>query len=72
MEPIVVTPSLVTVDIVDNFDSFIWTERFDDVGEFELYLPTNSEGFTLHSTRQLPSTEELQTYNGYRKFIFEY
>lgn len=44
MEPIVLTPNLTSVDIVDNFDSFIWTERFDDVGEFELYLPTNSEG----------------------------
>lgn len=44
MEPIVLSKTLTIVDIVDNFDSFIWTERFDDVGEFELYLPTNAQG----------------------------
>jgi hypothetical protein len=36
--------SLQAVDVVDLFDSFIWTERFNEAGEFELYLPTNSTG----------------------------
>lgn len=41
MEPIVLDSSLNGVALVDLFDSFIWTERFDGIGEFELYLPTN-------------------------------
>lgn len=47
MEPFVVNRSLTVVDIVDMFDSFIWTERFSGVGEFELYLPTNSQGLNF-------------------------
>jgi hypothetical protein len=66
MEPIVVTQSLVTVDIVDNFDSFIWTERFDDVGEFELYLPTNSEGL-----RYILPDNFLQLKNSKRTMVIE-
>jgi hypothetical protein len=42
MEPIILDSSLNAVAVVDLFDSFIWTERFDSCGEFELYLPTNA------------------------------
>lgn len=42
MEPIILDSSMNAVDIVDLFDSFIWTERYDKPGEFELYLPTNA------------------------------
>jgi hypothetical protein len=42
MEPIILDSSLNSVDIVDLFDTFIWTERFDGIGDFELYLPTNA------------------------------
>ncbi len=46
MEPIVLNKSQNAVAVVDLFDSFIWTERFDDVGEFELYIPTNFKGLS--------------------------
>jgi hypothetical protein len=42
MEPIILNSSLYAEDVVDLFDSFIWTERFDEDGEFELYIPVNS------------------------------
>lgn len=47
MEPIILDSSLNAVDIVDLFDSFIWTERYDTVGDFELYLPTNAPGLSF-------------------------
>ena len=43
MQPMILDSSLNIVDIVDLFDSFIWTERFTGDGEFELYLPTNAK-----------------------------
>lgn len=46
MEPIVLDANLNAVAVVDLFDSFIWTERFDGQGEFELYLPTNSKSLS--------------------------
>lgn len=47
MEPIILNSSLEAVDIIDLFDSFIWTERYDTVGDFELYLPTNAPGLNF-------------------------
>lgn len=66
MEPIVLTSNLLSVDIVDNFDSFIWTERFDDVGEFELYLPTDAEGLSYILPDNL-----LQIKNSQRTMVIE-
>ena len=31
--------SFNTVDIIEHFDSIIWTDRYNSYGEFELYLP---------------------------------
>lgn len=47
MEPIVLTKYLSAIDIIDLFDSIIWTERFRGVGDFELYLPTNANGLSF-------------------------
>lgn len=47
MEPIILDSSMTAVDVVDLFDSFIWTERFNLPGEFELYLPTNAPGLSF-------------------------
>lgn len=47
MEPIILNGSLEAVDVVDLFDSFIWTERFNGIGDFELYLPTNAPGLNF-------------------------
>lgn len=47
MEPIILNSNLIAVDVVDLFDSFIWTERYSTVGEFELYLPTNAPGLSF-------------------------
>lgn len=46
MVPIVLDKTQNAVAVVDLFDSFIWTERFDGIGEFELYIPTNFKGLS--------------------------
>lgn len=33
--------SFQKIGVIDNYESVIWTTRFQDVGEFELYLPSN-------------------------------
>lgn len=33
------------IRVIDSFETFIWTDRFCDVGDFELYLPMNIEIF---------------------------
>lgn len=38
MEAIILNTDFEPVAVVDNFDSFIWTDRFCGCGDFELYL----------------------------------
>ena len=42
--------SLSLVAIVDKYSSLIWTDRFDDCGEFELTLPYESKWNTIFKT----------------------
>lgn len=39
MEAIVLNKDFESVALIDNYKSFIWTERFDENGEFELHIP---------------------------------
>ncbi len=34
--------SYTTIAVIDTYESFIWTERYLEAGDFELYLPINA------------------------------
>jgi hypothetical protein len=34
-------------EVVDKFESLIWTERWDDIGDFELHIPSSSSAKAL-------------------------
>lgn len=40
----VLDASYTTIAIIDTYESFIWTERYLEAGDFELYLPVSAEG----------------------------
>lgn len=35
-----------TIKVLDDFNSFIWTDRFRDVGDFEYYVMSSSDIFS--------------------------
>lgn len=39
MEATVLNTDFVAVGIIDNYKSFIWTDRYDEYGDFEIYMP---------------------------------
>lgn len=43
MDITVLDKTLTPIAIIDDYVSFIWTERYDEYGDFELYLPMKSE-----------------------------
>ena len=45
MDVVILNTSLETVKVIDTFESFIWTERFSEYGDFELYLPMEPDVF---------------------------
>lgn len=45
MDIVILNTSLETVKIIDASESFIWTERFSEYGDFELYLPIEPDVF---------------------------
>ena len=42
MDLLVLDKNFTAIAILDSYESFIWTERFNEYGDFELYLPANS------------------------------
>lgn len=42
MDIIVLDKNFVKVHVIDDFESLIWTERYYECGDFELYLSSNS------------------------------
>lgn len=36
--------SYTTIAVIDTYESFIWTERYLEAGDFELYLPIDARG----------------------------
>ena len=36
--------SYTTLTVIDTYESFIWTERYLEAGDFELYLPIDARG----------------------------
>lgn len=45
MEALILNRSYQTQCIVDSFNSFIWTDRYNEPGDFELYFPVSSPAF---------------------------
>lgn len=45
MDVVILNTSFETVKVLDTFESFIWTERFSEYGDFELYLPIEPDVF---------------------------
>lgn len=43
MDIYILDEKLRTVDVIDSFESFIWTDRYNAYGDFELYLNATSE-----------------------------
>lgn len=41
MEPMVLNDKFELISIVDAYESFIWTDRYNDCGDFEMYFPMN-------------------------------
>lgn len=39
----ILSPQFIELTVVENYQSFIWTERYNQYGDFELYAPTGSE-----------------------------
>lgn len=44
-----INQDLELVDGIELFESMIWTEKFYDVGDFELYLPATEESVKLYT-----------------------
>lgn len=47
MEVFVLDTNLQTVDIIDTFESLIWTDRYSKCGDFEIYTYASLENITL-------------------------
>ncbi len=47
MDILVLDEELSTIGIVDTYTSLIWTDRYDEAGDFELYLPVSTEMIDL-------------------------
>lgn len=43
MDALILDRDFQTLCVVDAFDSFLWTDRYNTPGDFELYFPVNSE-----------------------------
>lgn len=43
MDPILLDKNLAAVGIIDTFDSFIWTDKYNDYGDFEIILPISAQ-----------------------------
>lgn len=47
MEAYVLDRNFTSLGIVDRFESFIWTERYYEYGDFELYMPVDLADLSL-------------------------
>lgn len=58
MELYTLNRSLLRTNVIDNFHSFIWTERYYGDGDFELVVPATTEMIQKLPTGQLLSLNE--------------
>lgn len=66
MEALILDRNYEALDIVDTFESFIWTDRFREAGDFELYMP-----MTTSAIEVLETDRYLYTRNSDRYMIVE-
>jgi len=52
MEILVLNTNFETVYIVDSFKSMIWTDRYNEYGDFEIYLPLTNNSDILKYLKQ--------------------
>lgn len=58
MEALVLNEKLEAVSVIDTFKSFIWTDRYNTCGDFELYVEANENVFkTLKENYYLVSND---------------
>ena len=77
MELLVLDTDLIAVDIQDTYQSLIWTDRYDQYGDFELKLPMDSsllsvlqQNYYLYSTQsEQLSVCRLHAYGKCRKRV---
>jgi hypothetical protein len=43
MELLILNTNLVVIDVLDTFESLIWTERYDGYGDFEIYTKVSDD-----------------------------
>ena len=43
MDLMVLNTNLDAIAVVDTYESFIWTDRYYEYGDFELYAPMRTE-----------------------------
>ena len=46
MDVRVLDTNLAAIALIDQYESFIWTDRYYAYGDFELYIPASTELFT--------------------------
>lgn len=46
MEAIILDTDFSSIKVVDSFESMIWTDRYDEAGDFEIYVSANSDLMT--------------------------
>lgn len=47
MQAIIFEPTLYSIGVVDAFTSFLWTDRYYECGDFEIYAPYNKKDLDL-------------------------
>lgn len=47
MEPIILDTNFNAIGVIDKYISFIWTDRYDTYGDFEIYMDASPENLEL-------------------------
>lgn len=45
MDAVILNAAFESIDVIDSYSSFIWTDRYNGAGDFELYMPAFSQAF---------------------------
>ena len=47
MDATILSNDLQSIGVIDAYKSFIWNDRFDEAGDFELYIPIQGDSFPI-------------------------
>lgn len=47
MDVLVLDKNYETISLIDAYESLIWTDRYQEVGDFELYMPVNRQSLDV-------------------------